>query len=149
MTEGQSQELKKMPKRCRNTSPGDQWRVIYTKLFGDSVPIPPPYLPSLEQYRRIAETPSPELVSALQDEVHVSGHRVEESLLRFCLGVVLPKFFNLVSEQGPGSSTWMSVPQLLHQFGVPCPEHDPGGSATDDNFDLHSDTEDILNLFQL
>ncbi|KAH8902520.1 hypothetical protein BR93DRAFT_246362 [Coniochaeta sp. PMI_546] len=109
MTEKQWQDVRRVPKRCRKTSPGEQWKVIFRKLFGNSVPIPPPYLPSLEQYRRIAGRPPAELLSALQTRILTSGQPipffVDENSLRFCLRLVVPTLFDLVGEHGllPGT----------------------------------------------
>lgn len=152
MTEKQWQDVRKVPKRCRNTSPGEQWRVIFRNLFGNSVPIPPPYVPSLDQYRRVASRPPPELLSALHARILTSGQPmpffVDEKSLRFCLGLVVPTLFDLVSEQGflPGSSTSMSVPQLLPPAVTAYPENEPGETVADGNDGFDNEEEDIFAL---
>jgi hypothetical protein len=150
MTEKQWQDVRKVPKRCRNTSPGEQWRVIFRKLFGNSVPIPPPYLPSLAQYRRIAGRPSPGLLSALETRILTSGlplpFFVDENSLRFCLRLVVPALFDLVGEHGllPGDTTPMPGP--LPQAVADHSEQQIRETGTVDHHDIHKEAEDILWL---
>ncbi|OIW32951.1 hypothetical protein CONLIGDRAFT_156802 [Coniochaeta ligniaria NRRL 30616] len=152
MTEKQWQDVKQVPKRRRNTTPGEQWKVIYRALFGNSAPIPPPYLPSLDQYHRIAGKPPPELLSALRTRILLSGpphmpFLVDENFLRFCLGFVVPTLFDVVGEQGllPGSSKSLPVPQQPPQAVVAHFENELGRFATDGNHDF-DETEDMFAL---
>jgi hypothetical protein len=119
MSEKQQEALKNLPRRCRGTDRGKQWRAIFTILFGKDVPTPPPYLPSLDQYRRIAERPPLELVRATVTRLLNSGHcfpfYVDENSVGLCLGIVIPTLFDFVSENG----------LLLENNGLPPPQEEP------------------------
>ena len=75
-----------------------------TKLFGSNATIPPPYLRSLDQHRRIAERPSRDLLSDLESRLRSCGQPLlcsfDEDSLRSLLGHVVPAFFDLVAEHG-------------------------------------------------
>ena len=152
MTETQWQDVRKLPKRCRNTSPGEQWRIIFRKLFGNNVPVPPPYLPSLDQYRRIAATPPQELLSALEVRILTSGgtipFHIDPDFLRVCLRLLVPNFFDLVSEHGllPGIPAALPSPQQFVLPEVFYHEGDMGGQAAHHDHDSHDDTERLLTL---
>ncbi|KAB5523076.1 hypothetical protein GE09DRAFT_1153811 [Coniochaeta sp. 2T2.1] len=152
MTEKQWEDVRKVPKRCRDTSPGEQWKVIFSKLFGDNVPVPPPYLPSLDQYRRIATTPPQELLSALEIRILNSGQtvpfHVEQNSLRVCLGLLVPALFDLVSEHGllPSSSAPMPIPQQFPQPTMFFSEGNLDGLAPQHDHDFHDEAERLLAL---
>jgi hypothetical protein len=94
---------------------------MFRILFGNNVSIPPAYLPSVNQYRRIAANPSPALLSALQTKLLTSNHtvpfQVNEDSVRFCLGHVLPAFLDSVGELEylSGTVTLQPVPQTHPQ----------------------------------
>lgn len=155
MTEQQWHEVRRVPRRCRRTSPGEQWKVIFKKLFANGVPVPQPYLPSLDQYRQIAGNPPPAFLSALQARILTSARLIpfvlDENMLRSCLELVVPALFDLVGEDGlfPGNPPPpMPAPQLLCQtVAATRPEMEMDKLVADDHHDgIYDDAEGMFCL---
>ena len=71
--------------------------------------------------------------------------------MRFCLRLVVPTFFDLVSEHGLrlGNSTLMPALQVLPQALTDDIEHEPGRWPLDDDLVLHGHAEDVWGLEDL
>jgi len=106
ITEAKWEEIEGIPRRGRDTRPGEHWKIIYRKLFGADNRIPAPYLPSLEHCRQAAAQPPERLLSYLQ-QIQLSNHPdgvipffPDETSLRLCLRVVVPTLIDFVSQNG-------------------------------------------------